>query len=76
VKPQYIEDIVLASYEAGQIRGAEWHGLMPVPIPPIYMKFIAEWAKAYSMKHPKMHRQEAMRSYGLGFIDTFTVTAD
>lgn len=65
-------DIALASYEAGQIRASQWEGLLPVPIPQIYLEYVAKWAKEHSRQYPSIHRDLSMKSYGFGFIDTFT----
>jgi hypothetical protein len=66
------DDIALASYEAGQIRAAEWEGLLPVPIPQIYLEHVAKWAKEHSRQYSSIHRDLSMKFYGFGFIDTFT----
>lgn len=74
LKAPHVEDIALQSYEAGQIKAASWVGLMPVPIPEIYGRYIAAWAEGYSHRFPKLHRDFAKRNFVKGFIDTFHTT--
>lgn len=71
----HIEDIALASYEAGQIRAANWVGLIPVPIPEIYIRQVIKEAMAFSGNYDRMHRSLAVDSFCQGFIDTFSVDA-
>lgn len=73
MKARHLETLALQSYEAGQIQAASWVGLMPVPIPEIYLRYIAAWAEGYAARYPKMHRKLAMNHYAAGFIDTFMV---
>ena len=70
----HIEDIALASYEAGQIRAANWVGLIPVPIPEIYLRHIVLEARVFAKKYP-MYRTVAVTNFCNGFIDTFSVNA-
>lgn len=73
MKAPYIEDIALNSYEAGQMKAASWVGLMPVPIPEIYLRYVAAWAEGYAARYPKMHREMAKKTFASGFIDTFAI---
>jgi hypothetical protein len=73
MKARHLETLALQSYEAGRIKATSWKGLMPVPIPEIYLRYIAAWAEGYAARHPKMHRKLAMNHYAAGFIDTFMV---
>jgi len=71
MKAPHLEDIALQSYEAGQMKAASWVGLMPVPIPEIYLRHVASWAEGYSQRFSRMHRELAKHNFALGFIDTF-----
>lgn len=74
MKPAHIEDISVEAYEAGQIRASEWDGLMPSPIPQIYMKHIVVDAKKFASRYDKVHRDTVMHYWCNGFLDWFIRT--
>lgn len=68
--PDHLSDIALLSYENGQMWAAKWEGLMPVPVPEIYIQYAFRDAIKFSQHFHQMHRNLVLENWRNGFLDT------